>query len=507
MTLAPDLEESSTQERLRYAKWLELCRRRLLPFIKHCFIGEYEIFPETRIVCEALERFFFLVRERKSPRLLIIEPPRVGKSETVSRMFLPWVLGHEPDWHVGIVSYGDDFAWELSAEARAILADVAFAEVFGDTYQGEGTQVVELDPNTKAVKHWKIKGRRGGMRAAGINGSLTGKGYQIVVFDDPTKGRKEADSRDYRDDQARAFKGTFLPRVEPGGGVILMGTAWNIDDLLGRIQKENEENRDDPQKDHWEIIHIPARALPGRIDPLGRQVGEWMGGRRTPLEWEHQEANTESREWAAQYLGIPMPEEGGIFHPYEDFRFEDPPEEYEGPRYGFSDNSHAKSRSSDFSGILIAQVEPEQTIGILDVFQGRVQYPELKALGRHLYDGWKLWAMVIEDYSAGRALIQEYKRDAKMVIKTYRPDRDKTARANAAQSAMADWKVRLPLGDRFPSGLAVKVFLDELANFQADTNNAHDDLVDVFTMCMILLAVRNQARPREVLLRDFAFVP
>jgi len=232
-----------------------------------------------------------------------------------------------------------------------------------------------------------------------------------------------------------------------------------------------------------------------------------MGGRRSVTEWEHLKANTDPREWAAQYLGIPMPEAGGIFHPYEEFVFAEPPaeDEYRGPRYGFSDNSHAKNRASDFSAILIAQVEPENTIGILDVFRGRVQYPELKVLGKHLYDRWGLWALVIEDYSAGRSLAQEYKRDSRMTIRTYRPDRDKTARANAARSAMNDWRVRLPIGEKFPSGLPIKVFLDELANFQADTNNAHDDQVDVFTMCMILIGVRKQSGRPTTILRDFVF--
>ena len=517
------IAESPASAEVRYGmplpRWLELCRRKLLPFFKHVFTGDLKIFPETRLIAEALEEFLAGVQAGKRMRLIIIEPPRSGKSELTTRTFLPWVLGQEPDWHVGVVSYGDDLAWEMSSEARSILMDEPYAEVFGPTYGGDGTQVVEIDPLTKAVKHWKIKGRRGGMRAAGINGSLTGKGYKIVIFDDPTKGRKEADSLDYRNMQWAQYDGTFKPRLEPeGNGIVLMGTAWHIADILSRMQAENDANIDNPLYDHWRVIHVPAQALPGRADPLGREPGQWMGGRRTVEEWEALKANTDPREWAAQYQGLPMPEEGGIFHPYEEFLFGDPPDDdYRGPRYGFSDNSHAKTRSSDHSAILVCQVEPDQTVmedgvpkryhtlGILDVYRKRAQYPELKRDAKRMYDEWKLWALVIEDYSAGRALAQEFKRDSKMTIRTYRPDRDKTARANAAKGTFTHWKVRCPKTETFPSGLPVRVFLDELNNFMPDTQNQSDDMVDVFTTALILIAVKNQSANRQIVTREFAF--
>ena len=513
------LEGLTDAEIRRKAEWLELCRRRLLPFFKHVFTGQLKILPETIVIAEALERFFQKVREGGRPRLIIIEPPRVGKSELTTRTFPAWVLGQEPDWHLGIVSYGDDLAWEMSSDCRAIVNDEAFAEIWGATYKTEDEldEVIALDPNTKSVKHWKIKDRRGGVRSAGINGSLTGKGYKIVVFDDPTKGRKEADSRDYRDEQWAQFKGTFYPRLEPeGSGIVVMGTAWHVDDILGRLQKENLERENDLLADHWEILHIPAQALPGRKDILGRSTGEWMGGRRTIPEWEHLKANIDPREWAAQYLGLPLPEEGQIFHPYEDFLFEEAPEDepgklYRGPRYGFADTSHAKNRDSDYSAIGICQIEPDRLVdlknyhvlGILDAHRARWQYPELKQQAKRAYDFWKLWAFVIEDYSSGRALAQEFKMDSGMSIVTYRPDRDKFARAHAATETMSRWKIRVPEGDRFPSGLLIRVFLDELASFQPGGVD-HDDQVDWFTMAM--RGVSRWYGAREIQMRDFVFV-
>lgn len=492
-------------ETLRYAARLQLARRHLLPFIKHVFPGEYVIQPETALLCEALERFYAKVVEGGHPRLLIIMPPRVGKSEMIKH-FLAWVLGQQPDWHVGLVSFGDDLAWEHSADTRGIVADEPFAEIFGG-----GPTPVALDPDMKSVKHWKVQKRRGGFRAAGINGALTGKGFKIVAFDDPTKGRKEADSVDYREEQWRQFNGTFKPRLEPGGnGVILDGTSWHADDIISRVQRENQANLDEPLADHWEILHIAAQALPGRIDPLGREVGEWMGGRRTVHEWEHERANTPPREWAAQFLGIPTPDEGQIFYPYDDFKFEEPPAD-KGLRYGFVDTSHANKRDSDYSGILVAQIEPDRTIGILDVFRGRLQFPELKRTAKAMYDQHGMTGMMIEDYNAGRSLIQEFQRDSGMRVGRYNPwGRDKLARAHAAsdiykwEGRQAPWRIRMPKQKVFPSGLPCSIFLDELTQFQPG-GAIHDDLVDCFTMCCILIGTRDQTGRREVVQREFAF--
>lgn len=520
--------EASEDERRKYAKWLELCRRHFLPFVTHVFTGDYIVQRETQLVAAKLERFLHDIEAGKQARLMIIMPPRVGKSEMVSRMFPAWLLGQHPDWNVGVISYGDDLAWEMSGDCRAIVQDEAYAEIFGRVFKDPNDpteDIVELDTNAKSVKHWKIRGHRGGYRAAGINGALTGKGFNCLILDDPTKGRKEADSKDYRDEVWMQFKGTFYPRRERGGGagIIVMGTAWHIDDIIGRIRTENQENEDSPLSDHWEIIHIPAQALPGRVDPIGRQPGEWLSGERLTVEsWEFEKANSSPREWAAQYLGNPLPDEGQIFYPYEEFLFEDPPETepgkpYRGPRFGFIDSSHAKNRDSDFSALGVFQVEPDveiegvtyRVLGILDMFRARWQYPELKKHSKTAYQHYGLWGVVIEDYSAGRALGQEFKRDSGMRVFMYRPDRDKYARAHAATGALRTgtkpWRVRLPKGDRFPSGLPIRTFCDELQNFQPG-GEEHDDQVDVFTTAVIMICVRDAAGRQVITTRDFAFV-
>lgn len=497
---------------LQRAAEIELARRYLLPFIK--LTRPFFIAARAQVlICNKLQEFERKVEKGLSPRLIINMSPRTGKSEIVSRCFPAWTLGRHPDWYFGLVSYGDDLAEELSQDARGIVMDGEFGEIFGGTYATEDDveTIVQIDLTSKSVRHWKLKDHRGGMRAAGINGALVGRGYNIVVFDDPTKNRESADSLSYRDKQWTQYKGTFYNRVEPGGGIIIMAQRWGEDDVVGRALKEAADNPDDPDVDQWEIITIPAEALPTGVDPLGRQPGEFMDGRFTDAQWRKIKANTMAvpRNWWALYQQVPIAEDGQIFHPYEDFIFAPPPtdiegDEYFGPRFGFVDSSHAKKRESDYSVIGIWQIEPEHTLGLLDVFRGRVQYPVLKSTTRQMYNAWGCWGIVIEDYSSGVALAQEFKVDAHMKVGTWRPDRDKVARAHSATDVLASWRVRLPEGNAFPSGLPVSTYINELSSFRG-SGDEHDDMVDMTTMALYLMGTRRGDQKRIPITAGFSF--
>ena len=349
-----------------------------------------------------------------------------------------------------------------------------------------------------------------------MGGALTGRGFNVGIIDDPTKGRKEADSRGYLDDQWTFYKGTFIDRQEPGAGILVMSTRWAVNDMTGRLLEEM--GLEDEDVDKWRVLSIAAQAEPGMPDPLGRQPGEFLVGRFSEAQWRRRKANTPEREWLAKYQQRPAPAEGAIFHPYEQFLFTPPPLEedeatpYRGPRFAFTDNSYARNRQSDFSVIGVFQLEPPRldkngirrpTIGLLDLYRGRYQFPELKRVARDARALHGFWSLTIEDYGAGTSLIQEFMRDPQgMTIGKWRPDRDKLARAHAATDIIHDYVIRLPDTNTFPSGLPVRAFLQEMANFQG-TGDEHDDMVDVFTMAMILIGVKDGGRRRQ--LRSFGY--
>jgi hypothetical protein len=214
--------------------WVVMARRRYLPFVKYTY-ASYHVSKAHRFLAEKLEKFEAEVREKKSPRLMVFLPPRFGKSELTSRRYPGWVLGRNPDWNVGIVSYGAELAEELSADARRVVISDEYGEIFGRLYSPDAGSSIEIDQSSKAVNHWRIAGRRGGVRAVGVGGALTGRGFDVCIIDDPIKGRKEADSETVRDDLWSWYRGTLRTRLEPGGGILLVQTRWHHDDLAGRL--------------------------------------------------------------------------------------------------------------------------------------------------------------------------------------------------------------------------------------------------------------------------------
>jgi len=226
-------------------------------------------------------------------RLIVAMPPRHGKSLTVSRILPSWYLGTHPDQRVILVSYASSLANKHSRAARGIVRSDAYAELFPE---------VRLAHDSRAVDAWDIAGHAGGLDALGIGGSVTGKGADLLIVDDPVKNRAEAESASQRDRVYDSFTDDLYTRLEPGGAAVVMMTRWHQDDLTGRLLRLGG----------WDQLVLPALALPG--DPLGRAEGAALWPERFPLaRLDDIRATLGEYGFAALYQQHPVPAEGGIF--------------------------------------------------------------------------------------------------------------------------------------------------------------------------------------------------
>ncbi len=230
---------------------------------------------------------------------------RSGKSELISRYLVVWFLGLFPDKQVIIVSYSAEKATEWGVATRELFRHWG-PELFGLT----------LDPDTASKADWKIKGRRGGCRAVGVNGALTGIGGDLIIIDDPVKNREEGDSPVAREAMWSWYGSTLRTRLMPGGTMILTMARWHEDDLTGRIEKKSTEPGGDP----WTFVRLPALAEAPKgapedwTDDLGRKDGEALW----PDVWtkamlEQIRASIGAADWESLYQQNPTPREGGMF--------------------------------------------------------------------------------------------------------------------------------------------------------------------------------------------------
>lgn len=150
----------------------ELATRNLLPFI---LLHTPEYLPGWvhREVTDLLDAFIEAVEKKLSPRLIIELPPRIGKSQIISRCFPPYLLGRHPEWEVVCATYNQDLANDFGRDVRALVHEPAYQDLFPDT---------ALRKDSNAVDYMKTT-LRGSYTAVGIGGALTGKGFHVGIIE------------------------------------------------------------------------------------------------------------------------------------------------------------------------------------------------------------------------------------------------------------------------------------------------------------------------------------
>ena len=161
--------------------------------------------------------------------------------------------------------------------------------------------------------------REGGRFSTSVGGTLTGRGGDIIILDDPHKP-EDAASEKKRNSVLDWFKSTLLSRLnDPAAGpIILIQQRVHEADLAGYLLEQGG----------WEHLDLPAIAEePVRIDlgkrgELVRPEGHLLHPERLPLKLlDHRRNELGSYVFAAQYQQRPAPLGGGIvkwdwFHTY-----------------------------------------------------------------------------------------------------------------------------------------------------------------------------------------------
>lgn len=233
-----------------------------------------------------LRRELELVAAGEVKRLMVMMPPRHGKTALVTVRFPVWWMERQPGLRVIVAAYNQTLANKFSRMSRRI-ADMRLG----------------LSDERRAVEEWQTLSGAW-YRAVGVGGGITGMGADLIIIDDPVKSREEAQSLTYRDKVWDWYTNDLYTRLEPGGAIVLVMTRWHEDDLVGRILSTDGDN--------WRVVRLPALAEQG--DLLGRIPGEALNPERYPVE-ELQKIRSVLGSWAfeALYQQRPMPAEGGMF--------------------------------------------------------------------------------------------------------------------------------------------------------------------------------------------------
>ena len=277
-------------ERL-WIKHIKLCQDDFLYFVQEVwpdFVCRKAKNPEDWGHHQIIAKEFTDIADQRKGRLIINMPPRHTKSEFASVYYPAWIIGKYPKLKIMQVSHNTELAARFGAKVRNIIDSPEYKQIFGD---------VKLREDSKAKGRWETN-QGGEYYAAGVGASITGRGADLLIIDDPhTEQDSMSDSA-----MERAYEWyTSGPRqrLQPGGSILVVMTRWAEDDLTGRLLKAQTE----PKADTWKQVSFPA------ILDSGNPV--W------PEYWELDElekikASIPIRNWSAQYMQNPTSEEGAI---------------------------------------------------------------------------------------------------------------------------------------------------------------------------------------------------
>lgn len=401
-------------------------------------------------------------------RLIITMPPRSLKSIAASIAFPAWLLGHDPTKQIVAVSYSDVLSEKLAIDCLRVLSSPWYQRLFPATRLARG-QTRRADFATT---------RGGGRFSTTIGGTLTGRGGDIILIDDPHKP-EDAVSDVKRTAVLDWFKSTLLSRQNDpaNSAIILIQQRVHEDDLAGMLLEQGG----------WVHLDLQAIAEDRQVIDLGwrgeliREPGDLLHPERlSQAVLDERRAELGSYLFAAQYQQRPAPLGGGIVKWNWFKTYNEPPAPVAGDRIVQSwDTASKADEANDWSVCTTWRVRGK-TAWLLDVYRVRLEFPELRRRIQILRDRWDARLILIEEAGSGIQLLQDLKRDANISVRGLVPKDDKATRLLSVVHLIEGGQIAVPNDAPW-----IAEFQREVSLFP---NGKHDDQVDSMTMFLRTLA-------------------
>lgn len=480
-----------------------LCRRRFLPFVKR-FRAKYTAGWVHEDICRRLERFVRAVENGEEPRMLLMMPPRSGKSELGSRHFPAWVLGQHPEWEIIAASHTSSLTLSFSRYIRDLIRDPAYQVLFPG---------MRLDPSSQSVENWNTT-IGGGYLAAGVGTGITGRGAHILLLDDLVKDIEAADSPTIRENTWEWYTSTAYTRLAPGGGVLGIMTHWNEDDWAGKIQQVMASG----EGDKFEIVCYPAineegdeylllddtiqQFGPSSPVPEGAVLTRLHGTAIHPARYSTEAmlrikrnlvASGQKRIWNALYQQNPTPDDGVYFTKEMVRYYVHPPQRRHMYVYQAWDFAITENAQSDYNVCCTIGQDEHDNLYVLHIM--RFKSDDGNAIVEHIIDqsiAWKADLLGFEDGQIWKTMRSQYEkrcieRQHYTTFEVLQPLTDKLVRANPLKGRMQLGKVYVRKDQPW-----TEAYVRELMVFPA---GKHDDQVDATAWCVRLTLTRGAPKP------------
>lgn len=429
-------------------------------------------------ICEHLEAIY----RGDLRNLLILMPPRMGKSFTASIAFPTWAWTQQPALRFLFASYSDELSTEHAVKSRRVLDSEPYRAAFGHLFR------LTSDQNIKT--HYE-NDKTGYRISTSVGGTGTGRGGDILICDDP-HNLKQIHSELVRNDVREWYRTVWRTRLNDqrtGKRVVIMQRGHEADvagDCLasGEYAKLELPNEYVPTTYVTPIGWRDPRTIEGELLCPARIGAKETAALKSPHD------GLGSWAYATQFQQQPAPSDGNVFK-RQWFRFwKELPGDLD--YWALSADCAFKDlQTSDYVAIGVWAVRGAQKflvcrlnerldfVGTCQALRGLcAKYPQIEFK----------W---VEDKANGSAVISALKQEIPSLIGV-NPEGGKEARAWAVQATVEAGNVYLPDPSVDPT---IEDFIRQCCLFP---NGTHDDEVDQMTQALRRIA-RREARKVEPL--------
>ena len=317
-----------------------------------------------------------------------------------------------------------------------------------------------------------LTARHGYRLATSIDGTLTGRGGDIIIIDDPLKPA-DALSASRREHANEWFFNTLLSRLDDkvNGAIVVVMQRLHVDDLCGTLLRSGE----------WALLSLPAIAEFEQTVPIGpntlhkRCIGDVLHPEREPRSaLERIRAQIGSDIFSAQYQQCPMPAGGAMIKRHWISRYQEPLILDDSRILQSWDTAQTEGGQNDYS-VCTTWACRDNSWFLIDVLRGRFDYPTLRARAIDSAKRRRPEIIRIEEAGVGAALAAELK-GAGLPVVAIKPDRDKVTRMSIQSAKFESGLVYFPKDARWLADLE-----DELFGFP---HVRHDDQVDSISQAL-----------------------
>jgi predicted phage terminase large subunit-like protein len=395
----------------------------------------------------------------EQPRLIINLPPRQLKSFITSVVLPAFILGQDPSAKIVCISYSDELAKTLARDFKRIVESAWYPKIFPHVQA------------TKSTENEFVTDQGGFRYATSVGGTLTGRGGDFIIIDDPTKP-EEANSESTRKKTNDWFQSTLFSRLDDKkrSVMIIVMQRLHVNDLTGFAQDSGG----------FKKLSFPAIAIGDTFisisarDSYHRKDGE-------PLHAEYEDLNTleqirnqvGTHNFVSQYQQSPETPSGEyIKRKYIRIVDHYPKITRDGYWWVSIDSALSTSETADYSALTLGYSNSDGHF-VLDVKRGRWDYETLKGKAlsyvRRIPDEV---TFIVEAAGSGISLI-EYMRKNQLRCVPHRAKHDKVMRVSSVLEFFVAGRVHI-CNLKSHNGW-VEPFINELLTFP---NGRHDDQVD-----------------------------